>query len=129
MGFFDKVKDAINKFKEENKGFGAAMKRINSSGFCGNVNRGIKDGDFWNGSYLSVETGQCVIYGSNQADYFFGGSDVESLEQVSTATVMVAKGNEQLPANRFIINFKDGKRAQADILVLKISEVKLTLGL
>ena len=129
MGFFDKVKDAINKFKEENKGFGAAMKRINSSGFCGNVNRGIKDGDFWNGSYLSVENGQCVIYGSNQADYFFGGSDVESLEQVSTATVMVTKGNEQLPANRFIINFKDGKRAQADILVLKISEVKLTLGL
>ena len=129
MGFFDKVKDAINKFKAENKGFGAAMKRINSSGFCGNVNRGIKDGDFWNGSYLSVENGRCVIYGSNQADYFFGGSDVESLEQVSTATVMVAKGNEQLPANRFIINFKDGKRAQADILVLKISEVKLTLGL
>lgn len=129
MGFFDKIKSTINQIKEENKGFGAAMKRINSNGFCGNVNRGIKNGDFWEGSYLSVENGQCVIYGSNQEDYFFDGSQVESFEQASTAKIMIAKGNEQLPALRFIIKFKDGKKAQADIIDLKIAEIKLTLGL
>ena len=129
MGFVDKIKEFFKRLKEENAGFGEAMKRINASGFCGNVNRGIKNGDFWEGSYLSVEAGKCVIYGSNQSDYFFEGSDVESFEQASTAKIMISKGNQQLPAIRFIITFKDGKRAQADILELKISEVKLTLGL
>ena len=129
MGFFDKIKEKLSKIKEENKGFGTAMKRINSSGFCGNVNRGIKNGDFWEGSYLSVENGKCVIYGSNQEDYFFDGADVESFEQASTAKIMIAKGNQQLPALRFVITFKNGKRAQADIFELKIAEVKLTLGI
>ena len=129
MGFFDKIKNTIKQIKEENKGFGAAMKRINAAGFCGNVNRGIKNGDFWEGSYLSVENGKCVIYGSNQEDYFFDGTDVESFEQASTAKIMISKGNQQLSALRFIITFKDGKRAQADIIELKISEVQLTLGL
>lgn len=129
MGFLDKIKETFKKLKEENAGFGAAMKRINSAGFCGNVNRGIKNGDFWEGSYLSIEGGKCVIYGSNQADYFFEAADVESFEQTSTARIMVSKGNQQLPATRYLITFKDGKRAQADIFELKISEIKLTLGL
>lgn len=129
MGFFDKIKDTMKQIKEENAGFGAAMKRMNAPGFCGNVNRGVKNGDFWEGSYLSVEDGKCVIYGSNQPDYFFVGSDVESLEQASTAKIMISKGNEQHTALRYIITFKDGKRAQADIMDIKISEVKLTLNL
>lgn len=129
MGFFDKIKATINQIKEENKGFGAAMKRINASGFCGNVNRGIKNGDFWEGSYLSIENGKCVIYGSNQEDFFFEAADVESFEQVSTTKLMISKGNQQLPSFRFLITFKDGKRAQADIIELKIAEIKLTLGL
>lgn len=129
MGFFDKIKAKINQFKEENKGFAAAMKRINAAGFCGNVNRGIKNGDFWEGSYLSLENGKGVIYGSNQEDYVFDGADVQSFEQASTASIMISKGNQKNPARRFIITFKDGKRAQADIMDMKISEVKLTLGL
>ncbi len=129
MGFLDKIKDAIKQIKEENKGFGAAMKRINSSGFCGNVNRGIKNSDFWEGSYLSIENGKCVIYGSNQEDYFFDATDIESFEQISTSKTMISKGNQQFASFRFLITFKDGKRAQADIIELKISEIKLTLGL
>lgn len=129
MGFFDKIKETFKRLKEENSGFLDAMKRINAPGFCGNVNRGIKDGDFWEGSYLSIENGKCVIYGSNQADYFFEAGDVESFEQVSTAKTMITKGNQQLPAFRFLITFRDGKRAQADIVEMKVSEIKLTLGL
>jgi len=129
MGFLDKIKEAFKRFKEENQGFGAAMKRINAPGFCGNVNRGIKNGDFWEGSYISIENGKCIIYGSNQTDYVFDGDDVESFEQSSTARLKITKGNQQLSALRFLITFKDGKRAQADIMETKITEIKLTLGL
>lgn len=129
MGFVDKIKEFFKKLKEENAGFGAAMKRINSSGFCGNINRGIKNGDFWEGSYISIEGGHGVIYGSNQPDYTFTGSDITSFEIVPGAKCTVSQGQNTIPCNRFIITFKDGKRAQADIIPAKLSELKLTLNL
>lgn len=129
MGFFDKVKEFVKKFKEENAGFAKAMKRINSSGFCGNINRGIKNGDFWNGSYISIENEKGVIYGSNQEDYFFSGSDIESFEIIVGAQCTVSQGNNTLPANRFMITFKDGKRAQADIITANLENFKSALNI
>ena len=104
------------------------MKRINASGFCGNVNRGIKDGDFWNGSYLSIEGGCIVIYGSNQEDYTFGADDVVSFDILDNLKINVNRGNQACPALRFNITLKDGKKAQADILLEKIDSVKKVLG-
>ena len=129
MGFFDKIKEGFNKFKEENKGFLTAMKRINAKGFCGNVNRNVSNGDFWNGSYLSIEDGKGVIYGSNQSDYFFSGSDVASFEITDEKKIMITKGQDTLPAYKCQINFKDGKRAYADILISMIEPFKTTLNI
>ncbi len=128
-GFIEKIKEFFKKLKEDNKGFGAAMKRINSSGFCGNVNRGIKNGDFWEGSYVNIEDGKGVIFGSNQEDYFFTGADIASFEVDTLAKPTVSKGNQQMAAIRVIITFTDGKRAQADLIAEKISTFKMTLGL
>ncbi len=127
MGFFDKIKEGINKIKEENKGFGAAMKRINAPGYCGNFNRAIKDGDFWMGSYISIEGGKGVIYGSNQEDYFFGGDDVEAFTLIGPTTVR--SGDKNLPALRFSISFKDGKKGEFDIFTDKLDMFKQALNL
>lgn len=128
MKIVDKIKEFFKRLKEDNKGFGAAMKRINASGFCGNVNRGIKSGDFWEGSYLSIENGHGVIYGSNQPDYVFTGEDIEAFEVVPGATATVSKGQDKIVCGRYLITFKDGKRAQADIFPAKLPEVKMTFN-
>ena len=127
MGFGDKIKEFFKKLKEENAGFASTMKRINSSGYCGNVNRGIKNGDFWEGSYVSIENGHGVIYGSNQPDYEFTGADIKSFEIVGTASVSV--GDKTLPANSCIITFVDGKTAKADIVTGKLAQFKITFNL
>lgn len=126
---WEKIKEFFKKLKEENKGFGAAMARINSTDFCGNVNRGIKNGDFWEGSYINVAGDCALIYGSNQPDYVFKGEDVESFELQPSTNVTVSKGNDKIPASRYIITFKDGKRAQADLIPDGLSKLKMTLGL
>ncbi|MBQ9162257.1 MAG: hypothetical protein IJX74_03170 [Clostridia bacterium] len=123
------IKEFFKRLKEDNAGFAQAMKRINAPGFCGNVNRGIKNGDFWEGSYLSLEGVGGVIYGSSQPDYFFTGDDVESFEPVEGAKCTVSKGNEQIPAVRCLITFNDGKRAQVDFLPAKLTEFQLNLKL
>lgn len=123
------LKDFFKKLKEENKNFGETMKRINSSGFCGNVNRGIKAGDFWEGAYISIIGGKGVIYGSSQDDYVFDGTDIEKFEIVVGANATVAKGNDKKPALRYTITFKDGKVAQADLLVDKVTEFEKTFDL
>lgn len=130
-GFIEKIKEFFKRLKEENAGFGAAMKRINSSGFCGNINRGVKkeNCDFWNGSYISVEGDKAVIYGSNQPDYVFGADDIASFDVVVNAKCTVSKGNQTLPGVRFNISFKDGKKAQADILVDKVDALKKVLAI
>ena len=123
------LKDFFKKLKEDNKNFGETMKRINASGFCGNVNRGIKAGDFWEGSYISMIGGNGVIYGSSQYDYVFTGSDIDKFEVVVGANATVAQGKEKKPAVRFMITFKDGKVAQADLLADKVNEFEKELGL
>ena len=128
MGIIEKIKEFFKKLKEENKGFGAAIKRLNSSDFCGAVNRGIKNADFWEGSYLNLVETTGLIYGSNQPDYTFSKEDIASFEP-SDAKVTVAKGGNQLPAKRFIVTFNDGKRAQIDIVNTRIDAFKITMGL
>ena len=129
MGFLDKVKDFVKKLKEENKGFTKAITRINGTGFCGEVNRGVKGADFWDGSYISIEDNKCVIYGSNQEDYFFSADDVKSFEIESDKVILLSKGNEKIPARRYIITFNDGKCAQADIIDKMLDKVKNTLNI
>ena len=129
MGFLDKIKAGIEKFKEENSGFLSAMKRINAKGFCGEVNRKVSNGDFWNGSYLSIEGEKGVIYGSNQENYFFTAEDIASFECNEDNKLLISKGQDKLPAYRCHIEFKDGKRAQADILVGMIDPFKTTFKL
>ncbi len=127
MGFGEKIKGFFKKLKEENKGFGATMKRINNAqDFCGNVNRRVKNGDFWNGSYLSIEAGHGVIYGSNQADYCFTAADVASFSVGGKATASL--GNQTLPATTCILTFKDGLTAEADILNTKLELCKASFS-
>lgn len=128
MGFFDKIKGVFAKIKEENRNFGSTMARINNNDFCGNVNRGVKNGDFWEGSYISLENGKGVIYGSSQDDYVFGAEDIANFTCTGTGTD-VPRNNIKLPTIRFIVEFKDGKKAQADILTDKVDAFKLSMKL
>lgn len=129
MGFFDKIKETAKQLKEENRNFKSSMKRINDrKAFCGNVNRGIKKGDFWEGSYVNIENGKGVIYGSNQDDYTFDSNDIkESTFSGNGATVTL--GNETMPSLRFIVEFNDGKKAQMDIIVDKVDFFKASFGM
>ena len=131
MGFMDKIKGIFNKMKEENRNFGTTMKRINNgSTFYGNINRGIKDGDFTMVSYVSIENGQGVIYGSNQDDYTFTANDVASFEISSDSFKSTLKvGDAEFPTLRYIITFKDGKKASADLIVAKVDAFKSAFGL
>ncbi len=129
MGFFDKVKDAAKQIKEENKNFGSTMKRMNNrNAFYGNVNRGIKNGDFWEGSYVNIEGSNGVIYGSAQDDYTFAPGDVKNCT-FSGKGPDIAVGNEKKPSMRFILEFADGKKAQADIIFDKVDLFKASFGL
>ena len=130
MGFLDKMKGTINKIKEDNKGLIQTTKRINDgANFCGNVNRGVKNGDFWEGSYISIEGDHAVIYGSNQEDYIFTGADVESFTAVSPVPTAISVGNQEIEAITHMIVFKDGKKAKAEICSGKIADLKMAIGL
>lgn len=131
MGFMDKIKEKANKakeaaklLKEENRNFGTTMKRINNNlTFYGNVNRGIGEGDFWEGSYVSIEREKGVIYGSSQDDYVFGSNDIAETEFVGVGED-VAMGNLKVSSLRLNVTFKDGKKAQMDIITEKYDAFK-----
>lgn len=130
MGFLDKVKGVVNKIKEENQGFLTTTKRINdSTNFCGNVNCGVSNGDFWEGSYISIEDDHAVIYGSNQVDYTFKGEDVESFTIASPIPTVVSVGDKEIEAVSYLITFKDGKKAKADICAGKVADLKMKLNI
>jgi len=125
MGFMDKLKQ----LKNENRNLVKTTKRMNSVGaFYGNVNRGVKDGDFWDGSYVNLEDGGMVIYGSNQDDYLFGKGDVVSCEPIGAGPTIPVR-DQKLPSQRFLLTFKDGKKAQADIISNKLGAFQKALGL
>lgn len=124
-----KIGDFFKKLKEENRNLGTTTARINNTGsFYGNVNRGIKNGDFWQGSYVSIENGSGVIYGSAQDDYVFTAADIASFELIAGARATVSVGNQQLPASSCMITFKDGKTAKLDIVSGKLAAFTATFG-
>ena len=129
MGFLDKIKAVAKQIKEENRNMGTTTKRINNvSSYYGEVNRGVKNGDFWEGSYVSIEGDHGVIYGSNQDDYTFTGADVASFE-VGVGVKMITRGNEKVGAISCTVSFKDGKKALMAIFADKIDAFKLTFSL
>lgn len=129
MGFFDKVKEKAQQLKEENRNMGKTMKRINNSfSFYGNVNRGVKDGDFWEGSYVSIEDGSAVIYGSAQDDYVIARGSVTSFNLIGDGPT-IPVGDSKVPSLRFAMVFADGKKAQVDIIYNKVDAFKAAVAI
>ena len=114
------LKEFFQKLKEENKNMAKTTKRINGSGFYGNVNRQIKDGDFWQGSYVSIESKSGVIYSTKEDDYIFNKEDIVSFTLADYPKTKVTVGNIDYKAVRYIIAFKDGKRAYVDIIADRV---------
>ncbi len=125
-GFFKKMGDTIKnpfqKIATENPYFKLTMARINNrSSLYANVNMRVKDGDFRQGCYLSIIDGNGVLYGSSQADYVFESGDIVGFEYIGRKSE-IKFGNENVLAMTFIITFKDGKKAEADMIVFKLKE-------
>ncbi|MBE6752361.1 MAG: hypothetical protein E7556_07535 [Ruminococcaceae bacterium] len=119
-------KEKFGKFKEGAAKFTKTTARFNSLAFCGNVNRGIKNADFWEGSYVNIENGHGIIYGVSQEDYIFTANDIKTIELIKDLSPKVTKGNETYTALRYIFAFNDGKAAQIDLIVDKLDTFKNT---
>lgn len=136
MGFFDKVKEKAQQIKEENRNFGKTTARINNlSTLYGRINapdsivvKMDPNDDFCKGSYVSIENGKGVIYGSSQDDYVFGGEDIKSFT-FTGETPDIAIGSDRHRGLRFMLEFNDGKKAKADIISTKVDLFKATFGL
>ena len=129
MGFFDKVKEKFNQIKEENKNFGKTMARNNNKAdYYGWVNYEVKGGDFRQMSSVNIENGQGVIYNTSEDDYTFTGSDIASAT-FSGNGQPVNQDNMKVPTLRFMVEFKDGKKAHMDIIRNKVDMFKATFGI
>lgn len=123
MGFFDKIKEKAQQFKEENKNLGITTKRMNNrNNFYGFVNRKIDNGDFWKGSYINFEPDQkpWVIYSAKEDDYRFAKDDVAEHKSLGNTKFVFAGEEKEFTA--FQISFKDGKTAKLEILPEKVEE-------
>lgn len=125
MGF----KEFLVKLKDGAAKTAKTTGRYNSPSFCGNVNRGVKNSDFWEGSYVNVENKRGLIYGSNQEDYTFTAEDIVCFELQEKYKAEIGKGGNYYPAKRYLITFKDGKQAQFDLLDDKIDSFKKIFNL
>ena len=129
MGFFDKVKEKLNQIKEENKNFGKTMARNNNKAdYYGWVNYEVKGGDFRQMSSVNIENGQGVIYNTSDDDYTFTGSDIASAT-FSGNGQPVNQDNIKVPTLRFMVEFKDGKKAHMDLIHNKVDMFKATFGI
>ncbi|MBR5544533.1 MAG: hypothetical protein IKU66_03580 [Clostridia bacterium] len=129
MGLKDKLnsmglKDKLSKMKDGAALLAKATSRLNSIYFFGRVNFGVKDGDFWEGSYVNVEDMVGVIYSTAYEDYTFTADDIEKFELQEDCKPEVAKGGDYYKAKRFFVTFKDGKVAQMDLLENKVDIFK-----
>lgn len=123
-----KLGNMLKKLKEENRNLASTTARMNNHAeFYGNVNRGVKGGDFWEGSYVNIIGGRGVIYGSAQDDYTFTGADLVSMEPIGPGAA-IPVGSMKLSSERFLLTFADGKRAQADIICNKVAAFRMTFG-
>jgi len=80
------------------------------------------------GSYVSIENGKGVIYGSNQDDYTFGPGDIKNSTFAGPGND-IPLGNIKSPSARFIIVFNDERKAQMDIILEKVDSFKVLFGL
>lgn len=123
-----KLGNMLKKLKEENRNLASTTARMNNHAeFYGNINRGVKGGDFWEGSYVNIISGRGVIYGSAQDDYTFTGSDLISMAPLGPGAA-IPVGNMKLSSERFLLAFADGKQAQADIICNKVAAFRMTFG-
>ena len=129
MGFFDKVKGAVDKIKEDNKYFAKTTARINNgAAYYGTVNHTVKDGDFRQGSYVNVEDGHGVIYNTGDEDYTFTADDFVSFSFQGQGKT-VKQGDRELHTMSFIAEFKDGKKAHMNIFFDKVDNFKVLFNL
>ncbi len=126
MVFLDKIKEKAGGLKENAKIMGKITARINNSTkFYGNVNRGVKDGDFSEVCYVSIEDGKGVIYGTlDKEDYLFTAKDVCSFTFIGNGCDV-----QEHPSLRYMIEFTDGKKAQLDIIHTKVDDFKRSFNL
>jgi hypothetical protein len=138
MGFFDKVKAAFKRIKEDNKYFARTTARINSCNLYGYVNyrTGKIDPteDFRALSYVNVEGGKGIIYNTGDEDYEFVAGDIVVFKLMGDGHPVNggkdAAGNPvKLPTLRFATEFKDGKKTTMDINVKKVEAFKTIFGL
>lgn len=132
MGFFDKIKDALKRIKEDNKYFARTTARINSNRLYGWVNYKTckidPNDDFRAGSYVNIEDGKGLIYNTGDEDYCFSGVDIASFSFVGKGQP-INQNNMKVPTLRFTIGFKDGKKTNMDIIHDKVDTFKATFGL
>lgn len=126
-GFFQKIKEFFVKFKENNRNFMTTMKRINSSDLCGRVNHKVKDGDFWEGSYISVIGGVAVIYGSDQDDYIVREGSVVSFTPLGATQIHI--GDKPHNCTKYEMKLEDGKVAYVDLMTAKEGAFRAALKL
>lgn len=129
MGFLDKVGSALTQLKEENKFLVKTTARINNKNtFYGRVNYDIKNGDFREKSYVSIEYGKGVIYSTGTEDYFFTAADIAAFEFVGTGRP-TKQGDATLSTARYAVSFVDGKAAMMDIIAIKMDDFKANFNL
>lgn len=121
------IKEFFGKLKDNAAKAAKVTARYNAD-FYGNVDYGVKDTDFAVGTYVNMEKGHGLIYGSNIEDYTFTANDIATYEWVENAAP-IRKGGDVHPAERCRITFKDGKKAQMDILVSRVEKFKKVFGL
>ena len=138
MGFFDKIKNAFKRIKEDNKYFARTTARINSGNMYGYVNyrTGKIDPteDFRALSYVNVEGGKGIIYNTGDEDYEFVAGDIVVFKLIGDGHPVNggkdAAGNpSKLPTWRFATEFKDGKKTNMDINLKKLEAFKSIFGL
>ncbi len=122
MGFLDNLKQKLKQIKEENKNFGKTMARNNNiQEYYGHVNYSVKDGDFRQMSSVNIENKKGVIYNTTFDDYLFDKEDIVSAKYIGPGQ-HVNQQQTQVPTARFTVEFSDGKTAEMDIIIKKLSE-------
>lgn len=100
----------------------------NKADYYGWVNYEVKGGDFRQMSSVNIENGQGVIYNTSEDDYTFTGSDIASAT-FSGNGQPVNQNNIKVPTLRFMVEFKDGKKAHMDLIHNKVDMFKATFGI
>lgn len=126
----EKIQNIFQRLKEDNKNFAVTTARINNrENFFGNVNRRVKGGDFYEGSYLSIESETGVIYSTTYDDYTFKKDDIAEFKLIDTSIAPIRMGDQSYPAECYRLSLKDGKTAQVDMIKMKVVKFKATFDL